>query len=214
MNKEDLIRLRQIGADTIGIGMDAASRRVFESTRGKKVNGGLEWKKYWDILQDAVDVFGRDKISCHIMVGIGETDYELCKIFFKLRKYGALIHLFSFYPEPDSSMSTRKRPSLKRFRRIQLIRYLIENDIIKEKHLSCNEKGKISKLSIYNDIINNVVESGRPFITGGCEGKNGDMGCNRPFGSYRPGESFRDFPFHPETEDIVRIKKESRLEEI
>lgn len=57
MNKEDLIRLRQIGADTIGIGMDAASRRVFESTRGKKVNGGLEWKKYWDILQDAVDVF-------------------------------------------------------------------------------------------------------------------------------------------------------------
>ena len=65
-----------------------------------------------------------------------------------------------------------------------------------------------------DDIINSAVESGRPFITGGCESKNGEIGCNRPFGSYRPGESFRDFPFQPELEDIIRIKKESRFNEI
>lgn len=207
MNREDLVKLKEIGADTIGIGMDAASERVFELTRGKKVNGGLEWSKYWGILEDAVDVFGRDKISCHIMVGIGETDQELVNIFFKILKSGALTHLFSFYPEPDSTMSARKRPSLRRFRRIQLVRYLIENKVIKEKQLLYDKKGKISKLSINNDIINNIVETGNPFITGGCEGRNGEIGCNRPFGSYRPGESFRDFPFHPESHDILKIKK-------
>jgi len=214
MNREDLVRLKKIGADTIGIGLDAASKRVFELTRGKKVNGGLVWEKYWEVLEDAVDVFGREKISCHIMVGIGETDSELVEIFFKLRKCGALAHLFSFYPEPDSTMSLRNRPSLRRFRSIQLVCHLIENEIIKEKHLLFDGKGEISKLLINNDIINSVIESGRPFITGGCEGKNGEIGCNRPFGSYRPGEPFRDFPFQPESDDILRIKKESKLDDI
>jgi biotin synthase len=148
------------------------------------------------------------------MVGIGETDSELVEIFFKLRECGALAHLFSFYPEPDSTMSLRIRPSLRRFRRIQLVRYLIENEIIKEKHLLCDGKGRISKLLISNDIISSVIESGKPFITGGCEGKNGEIGCNRPFGSYRPGEPFRDFPFQPESDDILRIKKETKLCEI
>ena len=75
-------------------------------------------------------------------------------------------------------------------------------------------KGKISKLLISNDIINSVIESGRPFITGGCEDQDGEIGCNRPFGSYRPGEPFRDFTFQPEPDDILRIKKESKLDEI
>ena len=214
MNKDDLVRLREIGADTIGIGLDAASKRVFELTRGKKVNGGLVWDNYWKLLEDSVGVFGRDKISCHIMVGIGETDSELIDVFFRLKNCGALPHLFSFYPEPDSKMSARKRPSLKRFRRIQLIRYIIENKIAKEEDIFCDNEGEIVKLMVDNDVLNTVIESGKPFITGGCESKDGDIGCNRPFGSYRPGESFRDFPFHPEPEDIIKIKKELRLEKI
>ncbi len=212
MNREDLVRLREAGVDTIGIGMDAASERVFELTRGKKTNGGLKWDRYWKLLEDAVSVFGRYRISCHIMVGIGETDHELAEVFSRIRVSGALAHLFSFYPEPDSRMSKRKRPSLRRFRRIQLVRYMIENEIMDEKQMSCDERGNIDKLLINNDIINNIVESGRPFIAGGCEGKDGEIGCNRPFGSYRPGESFRDFPFQPEPEDVIKIKKELNLD--
>jgi len=211
MDKNDLIRLKGIGADTVGIGLDAASKRVFELTRGKKVNGGLVWEKYWEVLEEAVDVFGRDKISCHIMVGIGETDKELVEIFFRLRECGVLAHLFSFYPEPDSTMAARKRPSLRKFRRIQLVRHLVENEDIKEELVVYNEKGNISKFLMNDDIINSAVESGRPFITGGCESNNGEIGCNRPFGSYRPGEPFRDFPFQPGPEDIIKIRKESKL---
>jgi biotin synthase len=40
------------------------------------------------------------------------------------------------------------------------------------------------------------------------------MTCNRPYGSYRPGEPFRDYPFQPTPDDIAVIRRELRLEEI
>ncbi len=43
-----------------------------------------------------------------------------------------------------------------------------------------------------------------PFMTDGCPGENGEPGCTRPYGSYRPSEPYRDFPFQPETDDMAR----------
>jgi biotin synthase len=40
------------------------------------------------------------------------------------------------------------------------------------------------------------------------------MACNRPYGSYRPGEEFRDYPFRPEADDLIVIRQQMRLEEI
>jgi biotin synthase len=211
---EGLLKLKRIGADTVGIGLDAASKRVFERTRGKGVKGLLSWENYLDVLAKAVGVFGRDKVSCHIMVGIGETDKELAEVFFNIHELGALIHLFSFYPEPDSNMSKRGRPSLKRFRRVQLLRHLIETDCVKPDALEFDASGKIIGFKASNGKIKEAVESGLPFITGGCCSKDGDIACNRPFGSYRPGEPFRDFPFYPEPHDIINVKKDLRLEEM
>lgn len=212
--KEHLQSLKTLGADYLGVGLDAASRRVFHLTREKNVRGPLSWKGYQDTLGEAVYVFGHGKVSCHIMVGIGETDKELAETFFYIHKLGALIHLFSFYPEPDSRMARRKRPSLKRFRRIQLLCHLIEKGLLMPHQLGFDPEGRLLKISVPQEIVEDIVNSGRPFITGGCPSKDGDIGCNRPFGSYRPGEPFRDFPFHPLTEDITRIKRETILEEI
>ena len=103
---------------------------------------------------------------------------------------------------------------MNRFRRLQLARHLIEKEEVSEKHFLFNEKGSIGKFLLNDGIIDNAVEGGKPFITGGCESKNGEIGCNRPYGSYRPGEPFRDFPFQPVPEDIVKIKKESKLDEV
>ncbi|MGR3310680.1 MAG: radical SAM protein [Candidatus Brocadiales bacterium] len=214
INEEALLKLKNIGADTVGIGLDAASMRVFERTRGKDVNGSLSWENYWDVLKSAVRIFGRNKVSCHIIVGIGETDRELAEVFFKVYEVGALIHLFSFYAEPDSNMSKKRRPTLKRFRRVQLLRHLIETDCIKPDALEFDATGKNIGIKDADGKIRDAVEGGLPFITGGCCNKDGDIACNRPFGSYRPGEPFRDFPFYPEPHDIMNIKKELRLEEI
>jgi biotin synthase len=211
----ELRTLKTLGVDYLGVGLDTASERVFELTRGFSVGGPLSWENYINTLQSGVEVFGHKRVSCHIMVGIGETDKELAECFSHVHAVGALIHLFSFYPEPHSGMSRRKRPALKRFRRAQLLAYLVEQNLVRPHELQFDSRGKLVRIKDYSrGIISEVVESGRPFVTGGCPGKDGDIGCNRPFGSYRPGESFRDFPFQPEPGDITRIKRELRLDEL
>ena len=40
------------------------------------------------------------------------------------------------------------------------------------------------------------------------------MACNRPYGSYRPGEEFRDYPFAPGPGDLVVIRNQMRLQDV
>jgi len=208
----EMERLKALGVDTLGIGLDAASKRVFHRTRAGGVDGPLSWEVYLTALNEASEIFGPGKVSCHIIVGIGETDKELSNIFFHIKSLKAMIHLFSFYPEPHSLMARNRRPSLKRFRRIQLLSYLVEKDMITPKALEFDAKGNLKQIRSLS--VTEAINSGRPFLTGGCPSRNGDIACNRPFGSYRPGEPFRDFPFLPTVEDICKIKKELSLDKI
>jgi biotin synthase len=51
-------------------------------------------------------------------------------------------------------------------------------------------------------------------MTDGCPSENGEPGCSRPYGSYRPSEPYRDFPFQPEADDLAQIRAELALEEL
>jgi biotin synthase len=51
-------------------------------------------------------------------------------------------------------------------------------------------------------------------MTDGCPDRTGVMACNRPFGSYRPGEEFRDYPFVPGESDLEVIRVQLNLGEI
>lgn len=213
----EMERLKALGVDTLGIGLDAASKRVFQRTRAGGVDGPLSWEVYLTALNEASEIFGPGRVSCHIIVGIGETDRELSEIFFHIKSLKAMIHLFSFYPEPHSLMARSRRPSLKRFRRMQLLSYLVEKDIITHEALEFGAKGNLKQICRDRPLglsVTEAINGGRPFLTGGCPSRNGDIACNRPFGSYRPGEPFRDFPFLPTVEDICKLKKELSLDKI
>ncbi|MDI6760980.1 MAG: radical SAM protein, partial [Candidatus Brocadiaceae bacterium] len=142
----EMERLKAMGVDTLGIGLDAASKRVFERTRAGGVDGPLSWEVYLAALNEASEIFGPGKVSCHIIVGIGETDKELSEIFFHIKSLKAMIHLFSFYPEPHSLMARSRRPSLKRFRRMQLLAYLVEKDMVTPKALEFGAKGNLKQI--------------------------------------------------------------------
>lgn len=210
MDENKIAELKRTGVDIIGIGLDAASPKIFERTRGRIVKGPHLWEKYWRMIETARNIFGLNKVSCHIVVGIGESDRDLIELFFKLKQLKVLPHLFCFYPELDSKMAKRKRPSLKRYRQIQLIKYLVESEKIKADDICLNEKGMIIGLNLSDDLVAETISKGTPFITSGCPGKNGEIGCNRPFAHSRPGEPFRNFPFNPEESDIKKIKREMR----
>jgi biotin synthase len=121
-------------------------------------------------------------------------------------------YLFHFYPEPDSRMARSKRPSLLRSRKLQLLKYLLESGEIAMDQIDFDSKGAIAKVKIEREVLNRAIDSGLPFMTNGCpDNRTGLVSCTRPFGSYRPGKPFRDYPFVPTAEDRGQIRCQLRL---
>jgi biotin synthase len=63
-------------------------------------------------------------------------------------------------------------------------------------------------------MLNEAINSGLPFMTNGCPDRHGVMACNRPYGSYRPSEEYRDYPFVPNEDDVKIIREQMRLDEV
>lgn len=209
-DRDRLLELRRLGVDTVGIGLDAASEVVFERTRGRGVKGPLYWSQYWQMIAEARQAFGPSRVNAHLVVGIGETDRDLVEVILRLKKMEVCAYLFCFYPETDSLMARRRRPSLRRFRRIQLVKYLLEMGRLSAREIGYDEAGRIRRLSTSAPLIEQAIRSGQPFFTNGCPGKEGTLACTRPFGSYRPGEPFRDFPFQPTEDDLTQVCQQLR----
>lgn len=196
------------GADRIGVAIDLATERLFDKYRGRDIGGPHRWQRYWDCLEEAVGLFGKRKAGSHFMVGMGETEKEMCEAIQRVRDLGGWTHLFSFFPEPDSYMAAVEPPPIAQYRRIQLARYLIDNDIEEAGRFSFDEEGRVTRFGIEGARIEEIIDSGEPFRTSGCEGYDGEVACNRPYANSRPGPYIRNFPFPPEKADILRVRKQ------
>ena len=217
LNYEKLLEFKKAGADMIGVGLDAVSEKTFIQHRTDVPNGSLRWENYWDIINASHEIFGPWKVNIHTVVGLGETDRDLVDVFYRLFHNQIFPYLFSFNPEPDSRMGDWQQPEITRWRRIQLIKHLIEHHELPKEAIGFDDDGRIISLNTPNEKIEQTLKTldgGVPFITDGCPNNGGEVGCTRPYGSYRPTESFRDFPFQPELYDIGNIRNELKLEEI
>ena len=214
LNEDWLQRIQDAGADIIGIGLDAASEEVFYQTRGKGTKGPHDWMKHWEIVRKAREMFGPMKVNCHLIVGLGETDRDLVEMFHMLKSEQVAAYLFSFNPEPGTKMENTPRVPIVRTRRIQLVKNLIEDHGLPESAVKFNESEAISRIDAPRELLERVENSGVAFMTDGCPDRRGEMACNRPYGSYRPGEKFRDYPFLPRTEDLEVIRDEMKLPEV
>jgi len=206
--------LKESGVERLGIALDAATPRIFHRLRGQGASSPHSYERYWALMEVARPVFGPWKVTCHIIVGIGESDQELIELFSRLQERQIQGHLFSFYPEEGSAMARRRRPSLVRWRRMQLVKFLLEQGVVGPEDMGFDARDRLRHLGVRPAQAEAALTSGLPFITGGCPSRNGPLGCTRPFGSYRPGQPFRDFPFHPTGEDLARVRRELRLGEL
>lgn len=154
------------------------------------------------------------KVNCHIIVGLGETDRELVELFYLLRSEQIAGYLFSFNPEPGTVMQDVSRAPLHRLRRVQLVKYLIENHDLESAALHFDEQGAISRIEAPEALLQSAVNSGLPFMTNGCPDREGKVACNRPYGSYRPGEEYRDYPFQPDANDVQVIRQQIQLYDV
>ena len=211
LTHDDLLDFKTAGADKIGVAVDLATPELFDKFRGIGVGGPHKWETYWDCLADSIRIFGRGNAGPHLMVGMGETEKEMCEVIQRAKDMGGNTHLFSFFPEENSTMGTHTPPPMDQYRRIQLAHYLIDNQIQRADRFNYHGLGQIHDHGLPFSEVDTIINSGEPFRTTGCSGTNGLVACNRPFGNSRPGPNIRNFPFPLNREDLNRVRKQMNV---
>lgn len=214
LDVERLHRIKEAGADIIGVGLDAATEEIFHRTRGAGARGPHGWSQHWDIVRAARQIYGPLQVNCHIIVGLGETDRELVNLLYQLHAEQIAAYLFSFNPEPGTVMQDQARTPIQCLRHIQMAKHLIEHEGLDREQIEFDEEGNLIGIGAEAETLEHALRSGLPFMTDGCPDRAGEVACNRPYGSYRPGEEYRDYPFVPEAHDIEQIRHQICLPEI
>jgi len=214
LGEERLRAFHAAGVDMIGIGLDAVTEALFRSTRTEVPKGGLSWKQYWEIVDLSREIFGPWKVNCHTLVGLGETDRDLVELFSRLLGRQIFPYLFCFNPEPESRMAAHPRSGITRWRRIQLAKFLMEERGIGRDAFRFDADGALAAFRASRALLERAAADGRAFMTNGCPGEEGEPGCTRPMGSWRPTEAPRDYPWLPDEGDRRAIAAELRLEEL
>jgi biotin synthase len=204
---EILKEYRQAGAEMVGIAIDASTQQIFEKYRGMGVGGPHKWQKYWEVLKWSVEIFGKYKAGIHLIAGLGETEKEAVTTIYNAHVLGAKTHLFSFYPEAQSGLENLSPPELISYRKIQIARYLINDENLDISKINFDQQGRI--ISFDYD-IRKTVEQGYAFMTSGCPCSTNSSvaACNRPFANERPSEPFRNYPYIPSEDDKILIAEQ------
>ena len=209
MTREDVKRLKDLGADIFTVALDAATPEIFERTRGKGVQSPHSWKKYWEILMDARDIFGPQKFGAHVIVGMGETEYDVLALVQRLVDLGGHSHLFCFFPEKGSLMDHLPATAREQWRRVQLARYLIDYRGARVERMQFDGAGRVIDYGLPESELESIVGKGVAFRTSGCPGKFADdvSACDRPYGD-SPPSNIASYPFPPNGHDLRRIRKQ------
>jgi biotin synthase len=212
MTREDVKRLHELGADIFTVALDAATPEIFERTRGKGVQSPHSWAKYWEILMDAREIFGPQKFGAHIIVGMGETEYDVLRLVQQLVDLGGHSHMFCFFPEKGSLMDHLPATPRDQWRRVQLARYLIDYKGGRVENMRFDEAGRVTDFGFSQSEVDHVVGEGIAFRTSGCPGKFRDdvSACDRPYGD-SPPSNIASYPFQPNGNDLRKIRKQLKI---
>jgi lipoyl synthase len=211
MTRADVARVRDLGADIFTVALDAATPEIFERTRGKGVQSPHSWAKYWEILMDAREIFGRQKFGAHIIVGMGETERDVLFLVQRLVDLGGHSHMFCFFPEKGSLMDHLPATPRDQWRRVQLARYLIDYRGARVEQMTFDAHGRVSGYGVPASELETIIGEGIAFRTSGCPGKFRDdvSACDRPYGD-SPPSNIASFPFQPGRSDLRKIRRQLR----
>ncbi|MFW9908877.1 MAG: radical SAM protein [Candidatus Thorarchaeota archaeon] len=210
ISKDWLLRVKTAGADKVGIAVDAATEEIFDKFRGKYVGGPHKWSKYWQTVEESVEVFGAENTGIHLIVGLGETEKEMIDTIQRAQDIGVRTHLFSFFPEEGSIMENHPQPPLGAYRRVQLARYIINYGFGSYRNMKFNDAGQLVDFSLIPEDFEKVLSRNEAFMTSGCKGETIDNACNRPMGNCTPFQAsighWRNFPIVPDDDDMKKVR--------
>jgi biotin synthase-related radical SAM superfamily protein len=206
MQRQDLVDMKDAGAEKVGIAIDLATPELFDKYRGKGVSGPHKWGKYWETLQEALEIFGHPQVGAHLMVGMGETEEQMVSLMQGLWRMGVMNHLFAFFAEKGSRLEDRPQPPWPTYLRVQLARYLIEEGLSSHEKMGFDGQGHLIDFGLDPRRLMEVVDLGTPFITTGCLGPDGQVACNRPFGNCLPDDKQWNYPYPPNEQELTLIR--------
>lgn len=206
MTRADVARMRDLGAQIFTVALDAATPALFARTRGRDVASPHEWATYWARLTYAADVFGPGRFGAHVIVGMGETEFEALSLVERLVDMGGSSHLFCFQPEPGSLMDHLPPTPRAQWRRVQLARWLIEFRGLRLRRMRFDAEGRVADFGVPEADIAAAVADGTAFRTSGCPGRERPdvSACDRPYGDSPPGD-IASYPFPPDDGDTASI---------
>ncbi|RUM46673.1 MAG: biotin synthase [Hyperthermus sp.] len=177
VGEEALEKLRELGVEYLGVGLDAATPRIFN-----KVGKPYTWKRYMEFIESGVKIFGKGRVYVHIIAGLGETLKEAVDTMKMLYEKGAKVALFNYTHVPG--LPRLPGIELKKYRLLQLARFMLEKGHNPYLYLRLDEgrEGFKRKPPVQ------VEELGEAVLTSGCPG------CNRPFYNESPRGPIYNYP--------------------
>jgi len=215
MEKQDLIDLKNLGADIFTVALDAVTPAIFERTRGKTVQSPHSWDKYWQAIEWAAEIYGPEKFGAHLICGMGETEQEILEVCQRIKDMGGHNHMFAFFPEKGSMMEDWDAVPQDHWRRVQLGRFLIDYAGGRYEDMSFDAYGRVEDFGYPKAELEAIIQSGKPFQTSGCPGKDDEevSACNRPYGDSSPSD-IRSFPFALNKQDVEIVRRQMRLRDL
>lgn len=193
------------GLLNLGIALDAASNEVYKNVKKKDIT----FDKMLNLIVESAKKYP-NRITVHLIIGLGESDYDLIKLFKILKKQNVNIALFAFTPLKGTEMQFYPKVQLNRYRNIQILRELYKNldESDFEKIISYINFNKDNMIEYFSKEILKVPNFLVLLNTGNYMKTSGCPLCNRPYYNDEPqNKDLYNFHFDPPTEIIEKWKE-------
>jgi lipoyl synthase len=211
---DDIVCLRDSGAQIFTVALDAVTPEIFERTRGKTVDSPHTWERYWQAIEWAAEIFGPERFGAHLICGMGETEQEILTVAQRIKDMGGHNHMFAFFPEQGSLMEDWGPVPREQWRRVQLGRFIIDyaGGRVEKMHF---DAGQVRDFGLPAAEVDSIIQSGKPFRTSGCPGSTDPeiSACNRPYGDSSPSD-IRSFPFVLDGNDVDLVRRQLAGEQV
>ncbi|MFO8192482.1 MAG: radical SAM protein [Bacillota bacterium] len=197
-DKDEAKTLFAAGVERMSISIDVINAEAF-----RKIKGGLQQKRL-DLLLNCAEMFP-NKMSTHLICGLGETEYEALSMIDKLNQASVTIALFAFIPLRGTDLENAEPPALDSYRRIQAGYYLLRNKAMTFTDFKFI-KGRLSSCGLMKSELADILSRGEAFETSGCPG------CNRPYYNERPGRTIYNYHRPLSMDEIETALRDLRLE--
>lgn len=127
--KKSLLRLKDCGVCEMRLNLE-----IYNAELSTYLMPNKKIDEIIHSIKIAVDIFGKNKVSSNLIIGLGESDKDILNGIDKLAEIGAIATLYPYDPL-DIENDTFKRPSTERIYRLALK----HKEILEKHHLNPNE---------------------------------------------------------------------------